>query len=207
MRMAGGKNNGRRDGLTRTAGVLGLGVAMFLPGCLHERYSYASTAHMPLTITMKNTTSGETVWSYDVPVGQQLNLTFQRDADLADTQGYDDMVWTVADIGKSEKAKSSRLRVPPPSERRLEMTVRSGNEPRTTQVIESERPDSTVANPAVGHGLYPRTGTPIQDVAPGNPGDPVVPAGAPARKPAAKTKEADKAPAIALPNPKQQAPK
>lgn len=192
--------------------ALALAGAAGLPGCSHEHYSYASTAHMPLTVTMKNTTTSETVWSYDVPVGQQLNLTFQRDADLADSQGYDDMLWTVSDIGKSNSSRPSTLRVPPPSERRLDLTIRSGNEPRTTQVIESERANSNAAYPPVGPGLFPRTAAPNPDAAPQGtaPSRPGVAPGANSKSPApSKSSEPAKAPppAISLPDPKQQSPK
>lgn len=195
------------------AALVGL-AALALPGCFHEKYSYASTVHMPLTVTMKNTSTGETIWSYDVPVGQQLNVTFQRDADLADSQGYDDMVWTVSDIGKSDAGRPSTLRVPPPSERRLDLTVRSGNEPRTAQIIESERPNSNVAYPAVGPGLFPRTTPNNPEAAPQNPAPKGVAPGTPPASPAkpsgaSKPADASKAPppAISLPDPKQQSPK
>lgn len=190
------------------AGLVALG-SLALPGCSQERYSYASTVHMPLTVTMKNTSTGETIWSYDVPVGQQLNVIFQRDADLADSQGYDDMVWTVSDIGKSDSGHPSTLRVPPPSERRLDLTVRSGNEPRTAQIIESERPNSNVAYPAAGPGLFPRTAPNNPEAAPQSPAQGTAPT-SPAKAPsAAKPSDASKAPppAISLPDPKQQSPK
>lgn len=207
MRTDGGPTNGRTSTLNRPAALLALVLmvlgAALLPGCSHERYSYVSTAHVPLTIAMKNTTSGETVWSYDVPVGQQLNLTFQRDADLADAQGYDDMVWTVNDLGKADKGRTNTLRVPPPSERRLEMSVRSTNEPRTAPPVESERANANAAYPPTGPGLFPRTAPPTPDAAPGN-----APTGlAPASVPAGKPKTPAQTPAISLPNPKQQPPK
>ncbi|MFA6046730.1 MAG: hypothetical protein WC718_17230 [Phycisphaerales bacterium] len=203
MRTDGGTTNGRTPTLMRPLALLAaaLGSALLLPGCSHERYSYASTAHVPLSIAMKNTTTGETVWSYDVPVGQQLNLTFQRDADLADAQGYDDMVWTVCDLGKVDKGRTNTLRVPPPSERRLEMSVRSTNEPRLAAPVESERANANAAYPPTGPGLFPRTAPPTPDAAPGN-----APA-APASAPTAKPKTPPQTPAIALPDPKQQAPK
>lgn len=205
MRTDGGTTNGRISTRTAKALALTLGSSLLLPGCMHESYSYASTAHMPLTVAMKNTTTGETVWSYDVPVGQQLNVSFQRDADLADSQGYDDMVWTVSQIGAFEKGRTNTLRVPPPSERRLDMTVRSSNEPRAAAPIESERANANTAYPPAGPGLFPRTTPPTPDAAPGAGQAGTASTPAPAA-PASKSKPADK-PALALPNPNQAPPK
>jgi hypothetical protein len=151
-----------------------------LAGCsVHEAMHYKSTTHMPQTVTLIDTRTGESVWSCEVPVGKQLNLSFARPNRSAESDGYDEMRWAIASIGDDFGGSPSVIRVPPPSHRRLEGTLRQGPEARP-----AGEPRPSAAAPATQ------------------------PAPTPAPAPAEAPKARKKAPeGIALPDPKQPAPR
>ncbi len=134
--------------------------ALALGGCNsgHESYQFPSSTHMPQTVTLSNTRTGERLWSQEVPAGSQLNLVFVRAPGVAEEQNYDEMRWSITPIGRSPgnalsttpTSRSSMMRVPPPSERRLDVQVREGPEDRPGAV-------GFVAPPA-----QPTTGAPSQ---------------------------------------------
>lgn len=161
--------------------LVALPLVLPLWGCqVHEQYHYKSTVHEPATVTLENHWTGEKLWSYEVPAGRQLNVKFMRGARSAERDGYDEMSWSVAGWGDDEGGRPSLMRVPPPSQRRLRMDLRQGPE-----------------SPVYG-GTTP--------VAPPPPA--VNAASAPAPTPAEPVKPKSKAPeGIALPDPKQPAPK
>jgi hypothetical protein len=107
--------------------VFGLAtLAAVLGGCdTHEKYSYASTPSVPQTVTLKNTTTGEQLWSYDIPPGQELKLWFTNPAGRANEQGFDEMVWTAGPASEGIPVHQNRMRVPPPMSRRIEGSVRA----------------------------------------------------------------------------------
>ncbi|GJQ29201.1 MAG: hypothetical protein HBSAPP03_10850 [Phycisphaerae bacterium] len=112
--------------------LLALAVpALLLASCGgHEAYHFPSSAHQPQTITLVDTRTGESVWSQEVPVGKQLNMRFMRRGDIADGQGWDEMRWSISDVGRDQSGTPSTMRVPPPSERRIETHVRTTPESR-----------------------------------------------------------------------------
>jgi hypothetical protein len=64
-----------------TQKVLGVTVLVACTGCVHspygmslDRHNYTSTPHMPLTLTLVDTMSGETVWELDVPIYKKAVL-------------------------------------------------------------------------------------------------------------------------------------
>lgn len=123
------------------ASVAALFSAATLVGCAgHETYHFVSTASMPQTVTLRNFQTGENVWSQEIPVGKQLNVSFLRRADIADSQGWDEMRWSVSDIGRDHGGNSSTIRVPPPSERRLDVHDRSTPEARPTLATQPAEP-------------------------------------------------------------------
>lgn len=143
----------------RPVAALFLGT-LSLGGCNagHESYQFPSTTHTPQTVTLVNTRTGERLWSQEVPAGSQLNIAFVRSPGVAEEQHYDEMRWSITSLGRSPgsvlsttpTSRSSMMRVPPPSERRLEVVVRDGPEDRPSAV-------GAVTPPA-----QPTTGAPSQ---------------------------------------------
>lgn len=118
----------------KLAGVLAAGVlAGVLGGCdTYEKHEYASTPSVPQTVSVRDTSTGELVWSYDVPPGQELKLWFRHPENRANAQGFDEMVWVVGEVGKGVPPTQNRMKVPPPMSRRIEGTVRPPEVRRAT---------------------------------------------------------------------------
>ncbi len=71
---------GQRSRIIGAFAAVALGLlGSFLGGCQEgEKYVYKSTPHVPETVTLINTTTGEQVWSYDIPAGQELTVRFKE---------------------------------------------------------------------------------------------------------------------------------
>jgi hypothetical protein len=172
--------------ITSALALIGAASCALLAGCKStEVYTYRSSAFTPQTVTLVDVTSGEPLWAVDVPVGQQLDLRFTERESTAEGFGSDTMRWTLSPIGQNWKGAVSELRVPPPSARRLDVSLRPGGEARTAPVIESAK--------------MPRGNTMPSPI----PGAPTTPAASPDAPPATIPMPD---PAIVLPDPKQPAP-
>jgi hypothetical protein len=112
--------------MKKLLGVLAAGtLAASLTGCdVHEKFTYSSTPAVPQTVTLRDTSTGEELWSYDVPPGEELKLWFSNSRDRANAEGVDEMVWVVGPRGQGVPPHQNRMRVPPPNSRRIEGTVR-----------------------------------------------------------------------------------
>jgi hypothetical protein len=116
--------------LALLASVLLLPLA--LSGCDSgpETYAYQSDTYSPKTITVLDTSTGEKILAVDVPPGQQLNMKFESYRNEAEKTGKDTLRWNLRPWGDTSLEKSSTLQVPPPSSRRIDMTLRPAPEPR-----------------------------------------------------------------------------
>jgi hypothetical protein len=115
-----------------------------LGGCTEgEKLTYVSTPTVPQTVTLVNTTTGEQIWSYDIPPDQALTVHFINRPSTATELGYDEMTWAVGPAGNQPPAPVNRMKVPPPTSRRIDVTVRPGPELPT-----GERAQRPVAAPA-----------------------------------------------------------
>lgn len=161
--------------------ALGLLVAM-LGGChASEHHHFRSTVTVPQSVTLIDLGTGEQVWSAEVPVGRQLNMLFMRSRRSAERDGWDELRWSLAAIGDDNGGRMSVVRVPPPSQRRIETELRKGPELRDASAIAPGGPALAAPAPKA----EPRT------------------AEAPKTEP--KVRKAPEG--IALPDPKQAAPK
>lgn len=109
-----------------------MGAALFLTGCDGgpEIYAWRSEVHSPKTVTLRDTSSGEEILKVDVPVGQQLNMKFDKFRDIAETDGNDTLNWSLKNWNDDSVAGGNTLKVPPPSSRRLDVTLRPAPEQR-----------------------------------------------------------------------------
>ncbi len=124
---------GQRSRIIGAFAAVALGLlGSVLGGCQEgEKYLYKSTPHVPETVTLINTTTGEQVWSYDIPAGQELTKGFMNRESRTNELGYDEMTWTVGKSGDTTPPPTNKMRVPPPDSRRMDITVRPGPELRT----------------------------------------------------------------------------
>lgn len=106
-------------------------VSGLLTGCSAEsgtfwsddRYTYVSRAWEPKTVTLIDTRTGESLWSVDVPVGQQVVVAFSQGTG-PNQYKPDEIVWEVMAAGRAGVARGNRMPCPPRDARRLDMTLR-----------------------------------------------------------------------------------
>jgi hypothetical protein len=119
--------NASRVGLL--LGVVALGAVP--AGCYYpggplmsaDRYTYESTPWQPWTVTLTDTRTGEAVWSVDVPVDQQVVLSFSQGTGPNEYKP-DEIVWELMPRGQRFGARNNRLPCPPSGARRLDATLR-----------------------------------------------------------------------------------
>ncbi len=110
-----------------------LGAAALSTGCYYEggplksadRFTYASTSWQPKTITLVDTRTGEALWSVDVPVGKQLVIDFNAERRADNTEWLpDEALWDIMPNTRRHGALKNKMRVPPSSARRVDVTLR-----------------------------------------------------------------------------------
>ncbi len=174
--------------------VIGLGLLALatLAGCgARETYLYRSTPTMPQSVSLVDISKGETVWAYEIPVGQELKIQFRERAENAEARGWDTMEWYAGPIGSSPHGSNNNLRVPPPSSRMIKLDVRKVPETRADVTPASVASASAASAPSKG-APAPKEEAPKP--APTAPGKPAM---APKPPP----------PAVILPDPKQPTPR
>lgn len=122
------RRNARTLALTAALGAAGLSA-----GCYYEggplksidRFTYASTTWQPKTITIIDTRTGETLWSVDVPVGEQLVIDFNTPANADNAAWLPDVAeWQLFPYPTRSGQLTNTMRVPPHSARRVDVTLR-----------------------------------------------------------------------------------
>ncbi len=132
--------------LCATAGLSGCWSPGGSRGWVKDAYTYESSSMIPQTVTVKDTRTGETLFSYDIPVGRQLVVRFFADHTPDDAAFPDLMMWDDWEIGTRFGSPSKELAVPPASGRMLEVSVR-----KSPEMPEAMRAGaSTAATPAPG---------------------------------------------------------
>lgn len=91
----------------------------------NDRFTYASTSWQPKTVTIVDTRTGETLWSVDVPVGRQLVIDFNTERRADNTEWLpDEALWDIMPDTRRHGALKNKMRVPPASARRVDVTLR-----------------------------------------------------------------------------------
>jgi hypothetical protein len=95
-----------------------------------DAFTYVSTEYQPKTISLVDTRTGQTVWSYELPVGRQLNMQFFRgDSNTAaDFLNPDTMTWDDVPAKTYFGLARQRLAVPPATARRIDVALRPSPE-------------------------------------------------------------------------------
>lgn len=117
----------------RICAIPSLAAAILAPsGCYSEgglgwsedQYCYVSRPHQPWTVTLKDTRTGQEVWSVEVPVGKQLVVHFLPGTGVPGGYMPDTMEWALMDEGVTSDRLANSLPVPPANARRLDPTLR-----------------------------------------------------------------------------------
>lgn len=112
------------------AATLSLMAACHSPGGPRwsaDRFTFVSTSWQPKTVSLIDTRSGQTVWSVDVPVGQQISVGFSRGTG-PNEYNSDEIVWGIMPAGQRMGSRPNRMPCPPRDVRRLDMTLRAAPE-------------------------------------------------------------------------------
>lgn len=110
------------------------------PGYSADQFTYVSTEWQPYTISLIDTTTGETIWTVDVPVGKQLFMTFRKGAG-PNSYRPDMMDWQIEIAGRLIGTPHNQIPSPGPATRRVDVTMRPV----------PERPPTTPPPPLPNH--------------------------------------------------------
>ncbi|HED54871.1 MAG TPA: hypothetical protein ENJ00_11830, partial [Phycisphaerales bacterium] len=114
---------------TRALFAAGLGlIASLATGCHASRdaYTYESRPLMPMTVTIVDVTTDESIWSLDIPVNKNLRLRFydDRTPNGATPSRPAMMRWAVDDPKESSGALENEIPVPLAHSRRIDVSLR-----------------------------------------------------------------------------------
>ncbi|MCC6320909.1 MAG: hypothetical protein IT438_05660 [Phycisphaerales bacterium] len=112
-------------------GVLGAGV-LAASGCYSEgglgwsedQYCYVSRPYQPWTVILKDTRTGQELWSVEVPVGKQLVIHFLPGTGVPGSATPDTMEWGIMEEGVEGGQLANTLPAPPWNSRRLDPILR-----------------------------------------------------------------------------------
>ena len=109
------------------AACLGL-MGALLSGCSAslDAHTYESTPMLPMTVTIVDTTTGESLWAMDVPVNQKLRVRFYDDRRPDDVVGNRTamMRWELTSTDKSTGKLRNEIAVPQAHSRRIDVSLR-----------------------------------------------------------------------------------
>lgn len=123
-----------------------------LPGCYYagwheggdhaanDKHVYLSTEWQPKSVELIDLRSGETIASWDVPVGKQLCIDFAETLNNDDPLYPSIMKWEIMKAGRTGGALRNSMPVPASTARRLDISLRAVPE-YAPDVVEAPRPD------------------------------------------------------------------
>jgi hypothetical protein len=94
-------------------------------GWTEDQHVYVSRPYQPWTITLKDTRTGQELWSVEVPVGKQLVIHFLPKQGAPGTYAPDLMEWAIMEEGLTSEKLGNSMPVPPANSRRLDPVLRS----------------------------------------------------------------------------------
>lgn len=95
------------------------------PGMSIGQFTYESYPDDPKTVLLIDHTTGETLWSVDVPIGQKVVIKFDDGKNPGDPARPDIMRWDLMAMSVGYETLDNSMPVPPAWQRRLEMTLRT----------------------------------------------------------------------------------
>lgn len=119
--------------------VLASAAPALLAGCItghypggglasQDKYVYESTPDYPQSVVLVNVTTGEKIWSVDVPVGRQLVIQFHEDRNEGDSANPDIMNWQLMEMGNRSGSLDNAMPVPASWSRRIDVFYRKPGE-------------------------------------------------------------------------------
>lgn len=166
----------------------------------YGRFDYTSSVFTPYTVTLVDTTTGETLWTYEVPVGKTLSVRFLQPHDAEGT-GKDTMQWDVFDANRVGSTMSNSMPCPAASSRIVKVFVRDQPEAYTQTAPAAPAPADTVQATPTTPSTPSSPAAPSEIVLPDakQPAPSATPPEAPKAPGAPKAPEEPKAPPVDLP--------
>lgn len=176
------------------------------------RFNYTSTIHTPYTVTLVDTSNGDVLWTYEVPVGKTISIRFLEGHD-AEATGKDTMKWEVFPAKRVGSTLANSMPVPAASSRILKVYLREGPEafPESstaalpplpaapTQPAPAPTPESTPAPEATPASATAPSSIILPDPKQPAPSAPAPATPAPSKPAPSKPAEEPKAPPVDLP--------
>lgn len=120
--------NGRMSMACVAAAIVSLaGCSTYKPGgsgFSDDTFTYYSLSHQPVTVAIVDTRTGQTVWTYEVPVGRQLTISFQDDYAPENTLTPARLTWQEMKQGETGGTLENSMLVPNRYCRRIDPTYR-----------------------------------------------------------------------------------
>jgi hypothetical protein len=113
-----------------TAGLLG-GCSAYKPGgslASDDQFTFISEPWAPTTIALVDTRTGQTHWTVEVPVGQQVVVRFIAGEEPDNIPLPDTMRWQLMAAGKESGQLRNAMNVPPTGARRMDVSLRRAPE-------------------------------------------------------------------------------
>lgn len=94
-------------------------------GWSEDQHVFISRPQQPWNVTLRDTRTGQELWTAEVPVGKQLVVHFLKDEGTKDPYTPDVMEWGIMNDGDEVGRLGNRMPVPPANARRIEPTLRA----------------------------------------------------------------------------------
>lgn len=137
----------------RLAAALVPAACLALPGCSYwldhrpgggqrsdDEYTYISTPHMPLTVSVLDMRNNEIIWTADVPIGDKLTMRFYADQGEGDIDRPDVMRWAVYPKTTGRGYLANAIPMPAADARFIQLDIRDG-------IAYAEERDPVVSSP------------------------------------------------------------
>jgi hypothetical protein len=111
-------------------------IAASLAGCYSpggsgfstDTHTYVSTSWQPTTVALRDTRTGQDIWSVDIPVGKQLVVHFRKNEAMKNTPTPEIMEWEIMDAGEMFGELDNSIPVPGGTDKRLDPKLRPAPE-------------------------------------------------------------------------------
>lgn len=97
-------------------------------GYSDDTFTYVSESWTPTNVSLVDTRTGQTIWSVEIPVGQQCVVRFYRGTEPDNEVYPDTMRWQLMPAGRESGELRSIAAVPPASARRVDVSLRPAPE-------------------------------------------------------------------------------
>ncbi len=89
-----------------------------------DAFPFESTSFSPKTVQLKDTRTGEVLWTYEIPVDRKLVVRFYPGRNPTNTEMPDEMRWEEWELGRDNGSLENKMPAPDSRYRRLDVFIR-----------------------------------------------------------------------------------